>query len=385
MKKGVLALSIAAAVSSFGVQANQQAIDELRQQVAEQQKQIEALADALDGQSSAGGAWYNKVTVGGYGELHYNNLNAKEGDGDKEQIDLHRFVLLFGYQYTDNVRFVSEFEIEHTVAGDEKKGEVEVEQAFIEWRYLNNHSLQAGVFLVPVGILNETHEPDTFYGVERNDVEKNIIPTTWWEGGVGFSGEFAPGLNYDFAVTSGLKLEEGKYKIRDGRQKASEAAANDFAYTVAINYSGIPGMVIGASGQIQSDLWQEQGEDNLAATLFEAHIDAEFGPVGIRALYARWDIDSDIEDVKVGADLQTGFYVEPSYKITDSVGVFARFSEWDNQAGASSINTKTQQRDFGVNYWLTDTVVFKADYQNTSAPHGSKELEGVNLGVGYSF
>ena len=120
--------------------------------------------------------------------MHYNNLSNQydgvDAKDDKDELDLHRFVLFFGHQFTNDVRFFSELEVEHNVAGEGKNGEVEIEQAYIEWDYTDNHALKSGVFLVPVGILNETHEPDTFYGVERNAVEKDIIPSTWWEGGV---------------------------------------------------------------------------------------------------------------------------------------------------------------------------------------------------------
>ena len=124
-----------------------------------------------------GGNWFERTTLGGYGELHLNQ-------GDKEQIDFHRFVLFVNHRFSDRVKFFSELELEHSLSGDGKPGEVELEQAYIEFSLDNDWSIRAGQYLLPLGILNEVHEPDTFYGVERNSVEANIIPTTWWEGGV---------------------------------------------------------------------------------------------------------------------------------------------------------------------------------------------------------
>ena len=123
----------------------------------------------------------SKTVIGGYGELHYNNIE------DTESIDFHRFVLFFGHEFTESIRFFSEFELEHALSGDGKPGEVELEQAYIEMDLTESTTLKTGLFLVPVGIINETHEPPTFYGVERNPVEKNIIPATWWEAGAGFN------------------------------------------------------------------------------------------------------------------------------------------------------------------------------------------------------
>jgi hypothetical protein len=247
-----------------------------------------------------------------------------------------------------------------------------------------------------VGILNETHEPDSFYGVERNNVEKNIIPTTWWEAGLNMQGYMAEGLRYDFAVTSGLYLDPtktdddvvvGEYKVRDGRQKVAEAKADDAAYTGRLKYTGVKGLELAATLQYQSDVFQGEsfnGVDGVDGTLIEAHATYTVGGFGLRALYAQWDFDSGLDDVKAGADQQLGWYVEPSFKFSDSIGVFARYGEWDNQAG-SSVDTQYEQWDIGVNYWLTPQVVFKADYQDQTTPTAKDEFDGFNLGVGYSF
>jgi len=95
-----------------------------------------------------------------------------------------------------------------------------------------------------------------------------------------------------------------------------------------------------------------------------------------------WDLD---DAVGSGRDEQEGFYVEPSYKLTEKLGIFARYNEWDEQAGDSSIDSEYQQIDVGLNYWLTPTVVLKADYQNQDVPTGKDEFDGLNLGVGWSF
>ena len=136
-----------------------------------------------------------------------------------------------------------------------------------------------------------------FYGVERNNVEKNIIPTTWWEGGLALSGEIAPGFNYEVSATSGLKLDaaDGDFKIRSGRQKVAEADASDPAYTASLRYTGTAGLELGASIQYQQDLYQGGHVEDVEAMLYSAHAAYNNGPFGLRALYASWDIDSNIE------------------------------------------------------------------------------------------
>jgi hypothetical protein len=323
-----------------------------------------------------------KTTFGGYGELHYNSLDRDDSAGSKDAMDFHRFVMFTGHQFSDDIRFFSELEVEHSIAGEGQPGEVELEQAYIEWDFAAQHSLKAGLFLLPIGIINETHEPNTFYGTERNNVEKNIVPATWWEGGALLQGEISEGFSYDVAMHSGLYLDSGEYKPRDGRQKVGKAKADDMAFTGRLKFTAIPGLEIAASVQIQQDLHQGDGEA-IGGTLFETHVAWQRDDFQLRALYAAWDFDSAINNVKEGADEQTGFYIEPSYRISDNLGLFARYSEYDNLAG-SATHTAVEQFDIGLNYWLHPNVVFKMDYQNQDTPSDTG-YDGINIGVGYSF
>ncbi|MBV1915749.1 MAG: hypothetical protein KUG72_10215 [Pseudomonadales bacterium] len=356
--------------------------EELVEIVQQQQELIESLSTA-PAQASA-----SSTTLGGYGELHLNNLSNDGPKGDKDSIDLHRVVLFIGHEFNEKIRFYSEIEWEHDIAGEGKPGETEVEQAYVEFDILSQSSIKGGVFLMPVGMINETHEPDTFYGVERNPVEKNIIPATWWEGGALFNSEVAPGVSIDAAITSGLYLDvaNGKYKVRDGRQKVGKAKSDALAYTGRVAYRGVPGLELAGTLQYQTDMAQDTYTDKIPAILVEVHANYQQGPLGLKALYASWAIDDKIEAAsgKAGSNEQTGFLAEASWKFIPEVGVFVRYNIWDNTAGASS-DSEYNQIDFGVNYWPHPQVVVKADYQIQDAPAGKDEYEGFNLGIGYSF
>jgi hypothetical protein len=310
--------------------------------------------------------------------MHYNNTDSKE------EIDFHRFVLFFGHEFSDSIRMFAELELEHAYSSSDSDGAVELEQAYVEFDLADQHSAKAGMFLLPVGILNETHEPPTFYGVERNPVEKNIIPTTWWAGGAEMVGEIAPGWSYNFGIHEGLKTSlDDNYAVRKGRQKTSNAQADDLASTGRIKWTGMPGIEIAGTVQYQSDM--TQGNDSSAddAWLFEAHTDIQRGPYGLRALYARWELNGSGPE-SVGADEQWGYYIEPSYKLTDSIGIFARYNQWDNRAGNGSDSEK-KQYDLGVNYWPHPDVVLKADIQSQDNDGDQKNDNGFNLGVGFQF
>jgi hypothetical protein len=401
MKKQLLATLIGLNITAVA-QAATPSAEEMWEIIQKQQEQISVLKKQLNNNDSRlseteikaeatisaveqialAPASSNKTAIGGYGELHYNNLEKDNGSGDKDAIDFHRFVLFTSHQFSDSIRFFSELEVEHSISGEGKVGEVELEQAFIEWDLSASQTAKAGLFLLPIGIINETHEPNTFYGTERNNVEKNIIPATWWEGGAALSGEISQGLSYDIAAHSGLFIGEGKYKPRDGRQKVGKAKADDMAFTGRLKYTAIPGLELAASVQYQNDIRQGEGSA-VSGTLFETHLAWQKDDFQLRALYATWDFDKAINSIKDGADEQTGFYVEPSYKLTDKFGVFARYSEYDNTAG-SAADTAIDQLDLGINYWLHPNVVFKIDYQNQDNNSGTGS-DGINIGVGYSY
>ncbi|MDZ7661229.1 porin [Thiohalophilus sp.] len=360
-----------------------QEIDTLKQENRTIMERLNATSEMIDRQQSSAGL--GPLSIGGYGELHYNNLdNQLAGGDDKEMMDFHRFVLFFGYEYTDDIRFFSELEVEHAYSGESKPGAVELEQAYVEFDLNDRNSAKGGLFLLPVGILNETHEPPTFYGVERNPVEKNIIPTTWWTSGAELTGRFGQGFSYNLGVHEGLKVDpSGSMAVRGGRQKSAKADASDLATTARLKYTGIPGLELAATVQHQSDMSQDASDDLGSANLIEAHAIYNTGAFGLRALYATWDLDGTAPAAN-GADEQTGWYIEPSYKLTNKFGVFARHNVWDNQAG-SSTNTEYSQTDVGFNYWPHEDVVIKVDLQDQDVPAGSSEYDGFNVGIGYQF
>lgn len=388
MKRTLTAVTLAAATALPGITlAAPDSLDTLRKEVDALKAQNDTLARRLDATASMvenRTSTDSRTHIGGYGEMHYNNLSNNGPSGNKKEIDFHRFVLFFGHEFTNRIRFNSELELEHSVASASDPGEVELEQAYVEFDLTPNTAIKGGVFLVPVGILNETHEPNTFYGVERNPVEKNIIPTTWWEGGAMLSGRFGQGYHYDVALSSGLKTSAANnYAVRKGRQQAAKAKANDLAYTGRLKWTGMAGVELAGTLQYQQNVSQGTDPTAGAATLVETHAIINRGRFGLRALYAAWKLDGS-GPASVGADKQKGWYVEPAFRISPKLGVFARYSAWDNQAGGNT-DTEYKQSNVGVNYWPHPDVVIKADYQTQDAPAGKDAYKGINLGIGYQF
>lgn len=375
MLRNALAIAAIGGIGSFSGTALAAVSDAEFQSL---QQQLNQMADVLENRAAetqSGHGSAGSTTVGGYGELHYNNTDSSN------EIDMHRFVIFFGHDFNERIRFWSELEVEHAqVTAD--GGEVSIEQAFIEFDLNANHAVRAGIILVPVGIINETHEPPTFYGVERNNVEKYIIPTTWREGGVSLTGRFGNAVSYDLAMHSGLEISaSGNYAVRSGRNAVREAPAQDPAYTARIKWTGVAGLELGGAIQYQRDISQGTDATAGAATLLETHAIWQAGATTLRALYASWNLDGT-GPAAAGADEQTGWYIEPSYKLNSAFGVFARQSSWDNRPNSGS-NTENTQTDFGFNYWPHEDVVVKADYQLRDK--AGTDDDGFNLGIGYQF
>jgi len=185
------------------------------------------------------------TAVGGYGEL---TLNAPSVG--PAIVDLRRFVLFVGHNFSDRLRFYSEVEVEHAVSSADDRGEVEIEQAYLDALIDRRLNLRAGVIIMPVGIINVYHEPPTFNGVDRPEVDVLVIPSTWREPGFGIFGEIATGLAYQLYFVNGMNANgfTAETAIAEGHQEAQLAAARDFGAVARLSYEPMLASVFGASG-----------------------------------------------------------------------------------------------------------------------------------------
>src|SRR3989338_8209932 len=226
----------------------------LKDQVKQTEQKVEATGTQMERIASQDSSTNAATSFGGYGELHLNKLkNQKAGGTNKDELDLHRFVIFMGHEFSEQIRFFSELEVEHAVTKDTAAGSsgvVGVEQAYLDFTVSDALSVKAGMMVMPVGIISETHDPPTFYGVERNPVETNIIPTTWREGGLMLTTRLSDAITFDAMVTSGLATTAAKTSaVRDGRLSGASAKAKDAAYTARLKWASIPGVELAATAQ----------------------------------------------------------------------------------------------------------------------------------------
>jgi hypothetical protein len=181
---------------------------------------------------------------GGYGELTYNNASNADA-----VIDMRRFVLFFGHDFTEHLRFYSEVEVEHAIASSSDAGEMEIEQAYLDGLFSKRLNVRGGLILMPMGIINVYHEPPSFNGVDRPDVDQLVIPSTWREPGFGIFGELAQGLRYQLYLVNGFNANgfTAEAAIHDGHQEAQLANGGDFGVIGRLDYEPVLGTVLGVS------------------------------------------------------------------------------------------------------------------------------------------
>lgn len=363
---------------------------------------------AAAGTAATGRAAPDGTTVDwfGYGELSY---SRPTDDPSGTTADVGRFVLGASYRFDDRTRFISEVEIEHAVASADDAGEVEVEQAWIERELSDTIYAKAGLFLIPSGMLNEAHEPTRYYGVFRNFVETTIIPTTWREIGVAVEGNTAAGWRWDVGLTTGHDLSKWDATSAEGlesplgaiHQEGVLARAGDLSAFGALNYTGIPGLRVGAS-VVHGDVSQGQpGFDDNKLLLWEGHVRWTPGAWDLSALYARGHISNTaaVNLTLVGNPVLIpesfyGWYAQAAYIATLpnswTLAPFARVERVNTGAGYAFIGAgltpaalqAEEITTLGVNLNITSGVVLKLDYQMFDL---NPDADRVDLGLGYAF
>ena len=340
-----------------------------------------------------------------YGEINYNRPTRASRN---TQVDVRRFVLGYQHRFDETTKVVTELEVEHAVSSADDPGEVEVEQAYVERQLTPAWSARAGLFLMPVGLLNENHEPTAFYGVERNFVETAIIPSTWREGGVQVVGNFDNGLTVQGGITTGFDLNKWDAASTEGResplgsihQELALAKGHDLAAFGAVNWRGLPGLLIGGS-LFSGQATQAQAAEAARITLWDIHARWTPGRWDFAGVYARGSISNTaaLNAALVGNPTLIprsfdGFYVQGAYKVWShddyALSPFLRWEQFNTAKSYADLGpglTPDAARaervvTVGANLQVSQGVVLKADYQRFRE---NTDLNRFNLGLGWSF
>lgn len=355
------------------------------------------------------------VSIGGYGEALYQNYSTRADDGSptelEDNIDLLRAVLYFGYKFDKGIVFNSEIEYEHatTGEGDEERGEVSVEFAYLDFPLGKSWGIRAGQQLTPIGMINELHEPPIFLGARRPDVETVIIPTTWSEVGVGGYGTWGE-IEWRANVMAGLNAEGFEASgIREGRQSGSQSLTDGIGFAGRLDWTPMPGLLVGGSGYVGNsgqNLTDADGATIRArTTLYDVHADWKWRGLQARAVVAQGrigDVDR-LNDVLGFTGTESigkanhGWYGEAGYDVLShresgsgaALIPYARYERYNTQDDvptgfAPDPANAVHVRTCGIAYKPIPNIVIKADHQDYSNDGGTG-VDRFNVSMGYLF
>lgn len=331
-------------------------------------------------------SYNSQTTISGYGELHYNYEKPENGQSST-MLDFHRFVLFLGYNFNDQWSLKSEIELEHNVVNDDR-GDLQLEQAYINYHHSDLIGFQAGVLLVSAGLVNEFHEPQLFFGVERPEYHSLIIPTTWFGNGIGLYGNFH-GFDYRFVLMEGLDADgfSESSALRGGRQKGFKSDASNLLSNLKIDYTGILGLKLGGSFTYNN----AKGDSfSVPINLIEFH--AQYSANNLYAVFEIGNINYDDYSI----ERSFGYYFDIGYNIASFIDwqtqiiPFFRYSDINTAAktmlgGDSEKSNHLTQIMFGVSVKPLPNIVFKLDYGQKNLELDNRKTNLFNLGVGYSF
>ena len=124
--------------------------------VNELERRLNIVSEELDKlKNSSGGSGsgiMHRTSVHGYGETHW----IGDPDGDFK-VDQHRFVIGVHSELTDWIHLNAEIDFEHAAQ------QLEFEFGHLDFLLSQNINIRAGTMLMPMGNLNEFHEPNKFF------------------------------------------------------------------------------------------------------------------------------------------------------------------------------------------------------------------------------
>lgn len=381
-------------------------VERLRSGEEPEQELTDERRRALGLAPSASAAYRRRqgLSFAGYGEMLVENYASADEGGRPvaraSQFDFLRLVLYSGYRFTDRFVFNSEIELEHA-------NEISVEFAYVDYLASDALAFRGGMVLIPMGLVNEFHEPTVFLAARRPETETRVLSSTWRENGAGVLGSAGP-VSYRAYVVNGLNAAGfSAAGLRGGRQKGSRARAADLALVGRLDVAPTPGVLAGGSLYVgQSDQGQlvvDGRRLGVGTRIFELHGQAQAHGVDLRALYARARLtdvaglnralglsgSQSVGEVQVGGYAQVGYNLLARRAREISLLPFYRFERVDTQARVPAGFAKNPAlaatiHTVGVEFKPIVQVVVKADYQIVSNRAGTG-LSQFNVSLGYAF
>ncbi|PWJ42852.1 porin [Sediminitomix flava] len=376
-------------------------------------------------------------SISGFGEISYVNGHLDNGISDLEltYMNLYRLSGFFGYRFSDKLIWNSEVMFEYLRDKEGNDHHEFIIEAFFDLLLSKQFNVRAGLYPLGLGYINNNDDPVMFYSVNRSDVERLIIPSTWMAMGVSFYGTIAPKLSYTFGLAQGIEAAEftsGTW-LRLGREPRFEAPQ-----TLAVNpqliYNGVKDLSLSASAYIGQTgnkelITYEDGSTKTAdamVQLYTAYARYKKHDWELMAL-GSWGFLNGTEDIyhltqarqgqaQVLGSQTVGYLLEGGYDLLSlfngrkffndknffidpqnvEIPIFVRY-EYINTHKNFNEALITDDANFtmfntdivtvGVNFKPREEIAFKFDYQFRMSRGGLAVEEGnmFELGIGFIF
>lgn len=392
-----------------------------------------------------------RLTVGGYGEValtrnfysdnvyRYSHPADYKNDPSHGRFDIPHAVIYLGYDFGKGWTMQTEIEFEHTGTGAavekeyteageweseiEKGGEVELEQFWIQKSFAPQFNVRLGHLVVPVGGLNNAHEPLNFFTVYRPEGEFTILPSTWHETGVSLWGR-AGAWRYEALVIAGLDafMYDRDNFVKHGAGSPYEfKVANRLGVAARIDYYSVENLRLSLSGYYgqamhnfyPNDLWNTRYADLKGHTLLGAFDFAYTGKYLTVRGNADWGFVSDASDISTvkrnlssnnapyrktpvgqnacAAGVEAGYDILHLFRgardAEQKLYLFGRYEYYDSYMPAADQPdypyTDRQRIAVGLNWLPVPQIAVKAEYSHRFLPSQYNNEPSVSLGIAY--
>jgi hypothetical protein len=351
----------------------------------------------------------DRITIGGYGDFQFRqaSLNERADGGGTPTFQFTRLVLGIAAVLAEKQNIVFNSELEYEFGSRE----IDVEQAFVEWKVRPEIAVRGGIIVPAIGRFNVYHDSNINLATLRPLINQFIVPTAYRDAGIGLRGRFKlPGkwkLAYEADVVNGMQGLNadgqatpfsrllGQSSSAEPGLVAFQAANRRKAIAGRIGLSPAGGLEFGVSGY--NGRFNQIGEPPRSANILFVDGSYHRGQLAINGEYGRSNIvggiprksplppvlnPNDPDSITALAQFvaalspgQDGFYIEGAYNF----GFSPRFlSEKFDEGGyiapviryeavrldrtIPSFYLNRSRATVGLNVAPSPTVIFKLNY-----------------------
>ena len=326
-----------------------------------------------------------KVSLNLYTTFAYEDFENTDSVYNGNEIEL-----LLSANMTDRLRAFAEIEFEGVLTNFEGKqlGEFEVDQSWLEYEVNEYFKPRFGLILTPFGRYNMEHFEPFRDLLERPIAMKKVVPTTWTEAAIGFTGNAIPGdyinskllknlsLNYQLFLTNGFTDNINDTGLREARSNHKTDNNNNKAIVGRMGMNFFGDQEIGLSG------YTGKYDDKHHINGFNVDWKFVVEPFEIIGEYALFSLE---EGLQHGSDVLTvpgkmdGGYFQANYHFwfsflsdtflgrrfadpTFTASLRYDFADIDDDNDENTGDNREDRFTIGLNYRPVETWVFRLEY-----------------------